>query len=345
MKILKRICLLCCFLLAFVSCVEKSVPLKVLQLNLWYQGNNVPGGFEAIVSTIDQTDPDVIFLCEVKSVENNPFVEDLKTALKKMGKEYFGEYVDMGVVVLSKYKLSDMHSPFTENKIGAKGKIEVAGHTIVLYSLHLDYLHYECYMPRGYNGFTWKKMKSPASNADSVLTANRLSKRDETIAAFIKDAREEISNGNMIVLGGDFNEPSHLDWQSDTKDLRDHNGLVINWDCSVMLQKEGYKDVYREIYPNPVTHPGFTFAAGNKDAKIKDLIWTEGVDDRDRIDFIYYLPEKNISLEDAMIVGPVEDLYKGRLVNGKAEDAILTLNGTWPTDHKGTLAIFKIDSK
>jgi len=40
----------------------------------------------------------------------------------------------------------------------------------------------------------------------------------------IKDARKE--KGNIILLGGDFNEPSHLDWKENTKNLWDHNGTV-----------------------------------------------------------------------------------------------------------------------
>ena len=55
------------------------------------------------------------------------------------------------------------------------------------------------------------------------------------------------------------NEPSHLDWKENTKNLWDHNGTVVRWDCSVLLENAGFKDAYRTKYPNPVTHPGFTF--------------------------------------------------------------------------------------
>ncbi len=70
-----------------------------------------------------------------------------------------------------------------------------------------------------------------------------------------KMPEKKLKKGNLVVLGGDFNEPSHLDWQQNTKDMRDHNGLVINWDCSVLLYEAGFKDAYREIYPDAVTHP------------------------------------------------------------------------------------------
>lgn len=65
----------------------------------------------------------------------------------------------------------------------------------------------------------------------------------------MEEARKDIMLGRSVVIGGDFNEPSHLDWQSDTKDLWDHNGAIVNWDCSLMLQRAGFKDTYRENIP------------------------------------------------------------------------------------------------
>ena len=330
---------------AMSACAEKKTSLKLLQLNLWHQTTKVPGGFEGLVSTLEQTDPDVIFFCETRMEKNHEFVARLKEEMKKKGKIYYGEFLDMGPMILSKYPVSGLDCEYTQRDLGAKGYIEVAGQKIAIYSVHLDYTHYECYMPRGYSGTTWKKMDKPCANADSVLAANRLSYRDEVIKEFILDAQKEIKQGNLVIMGGDFNEPSHLDWQADTKDLYEHNGLVINWDCSKMLQEAGYIDSYRRIYPSAVTHPAFTFAAGNKDAKLKDLAWTEGIDDRDRIDFVYFMPSPSIELKDAVIVGPREDLYIGKIVDGKTQDAIFTPKGTWPTDHKGNLVTFDITEK
>lgn len=115
----------------------------------------------------------------------------------------------------------------------------IEGQPVSFYSCHLDYRHYQCYMPRGYNGTTWKKMDKPITDEEEVLKANRQSFRDETIRAFIQEVQSDIQQGRPIIMGGDFNEPSHLDWQADTKDLWDHNGAVIHWDCSMMLSKAG----------------------------------------------------------------------------------------------------------
>ena len=66
--------------------------------------------------------------------------------------------------------------------------------------------------------------------------------------------------------------------------MRDHQGLVVPWHVSVMLEKDGFKDTYREIFPNPVTHPGLTCPADCKDIALEKLVWSPKADDRDRID-------------------------------------------------------------
>lgn len=43
----------------------KQDTLKVLQLNLWVLGENVPDGLKGIVDIIDQTDPDIALFCEI----------------------------------------------------------------------------------------------------------------------------------------------------------------------------------------------------------------------------------------------------------------------------------------
>ena len=75
-----------------------------------------------------------------------------------------------------------------------------------------------------------------------------------------------------------------------TKKLWGHNGVIVNWDCSRMLYEAGFRDAYRSVYPNPVTHPGFTYPAGNKCAPVAKLTWAPEADERERIDFIYYYP-------------------------------------------------------
>lgn len=346
-RIIKLVAIISLLPLIFCSAIEKKDTLKVLQLNLWGQGEVVQDGVKGIVDIIDQTDPDITFLCEISSQKEKHFMDYLTTELKKRGKLYYGENLNQTMGILSKIKMDEVDSCFTledesrPNPV-CKATINLGSKKLIAYSVHWDWTHYECYLPRGYSGTTWKKLDSPINDVDTILAANRVSYRDEGVRALLADAKKEIEKGNLIILGGDFNEPSHLDWQQDTKDMRNHNGLIINWDCSVLLHDSGFKDVYREKYPNAVTHPGFTFPAGNKNADLKKLVWLPDVDERDRIDFIYYYPDPALTLDKAIIVGPSSDILKGEIIENDSDDHFIEPKGIWPSDHKGIFSIFSI---
>lgn len=338
--------LLLLFICISLSCStgDHTKELKILQINLWHGTTSVPDGFSGLVSIIEQTDPDVVLLCEVRNQDNWDFISRLVDTLKVAGKIYYGEPTNQSTGIISKYKIDDQQSCCYPDKSGpiVKAHITVEDKTLTIYSAHLDYTHYECYLPRGYSGTTWEKLDAPVNDADSVLTANRLSQRDEAIVAFMEDAKTEIAKGNLIFLGGDFNEPSHLDWQADTKELREHNGLIINWDCSVMLTDMGMIDSYRKIYPDAVKYPGFTFPSPNPAVELKKLTWAPEADERDRIDFIYYYPDTSLSLKDAKIVGPSETIIRGKVGSNDSLDEFIIPKGIWPTDHKANLAIFNL---
>lgn len=323
--------------------------LKVLQFNIWNEATPVENGFQGIVDNILAVNPDLVTFSEVRNYNDVCFIKYLCEELEKRGAKYYGnESVSTGII--SKYQIQSQEVVFPiKNDHGSviKANINIDGKKIALYSAHLDYTEYSCYLPRGYNGSTWEEMEQPVTDIDSILKQGRASQRDEEVQTIINDAKKERDNGCLVIIGGDFNEPSHLDWQVDTKNMRDHCGTVVNWDCSLMLQEAGYKDAFREVYPNPVTHPGFTYPANNPHVEVSKLAWAPKADDRDRIDFIYYSPDESISLKGATIVGP-----EGSVVYGKrtekdpdSQDSFIAPVGTWPTDHKALLVTFHLSTK
>lgn len=246
--------------------------------------------------------------------------------------------------MLSRYPITDSSTVYPLNDdrgsiyrlVAKKGNQEFA-----VYTAHLDYRNCAYYDARGYDGNNWEKIE-PVNDLDSILVLNRASVRDDAIARFVSTAEKDKAAGRIVILGGDFNEPSHLDWTEATKDMRDHYGLVVPWDVSVILEKAGYKDAYREKYPDPVTHPGFTCPADCPDIDLKKLVWSPEADDRDRIDFIMYSPFEGLTLTDMIIVGPKGDILRGERVTEKTADPIIAPLGTWPTDHKAVLATFQL---
>ncbi|MDR1338554.1 MAG: endonuclease/exonuclease/phosphatase family protein [Prevotellaceae bacterium] len=346
MKPYRTLFYLLLFALVSGSCsTNRETELKVLQLNLWMQARNVPGAPEGVVDIVEQTDADLVLLCELSAGSEKPFTGWLVEELKKRGKIYFDDGQNAGVGILSKYTLENASLLFpTEERSRPvlKAQLSVNGRTATVYSSHLDHRYYAPYLPRGYSEITWSKIDAPVADAETILAANRVALRDEAVTGFIKDAETEIANGHIVIVGGDLNEPSHLDWQEDTRDLRDHRGTVVNWEVSILLQKAGYIDSYRQLYPDAVKYPGFTYPAGNVDANLKSLHFASEADERDRIDFIYYHPQPGVRLTDARIVGPAESVCYGKISPDTSQDVFVKPKGVWPSDHKGNLAVFRI---
>ena len=327
------ICLLC-------SLQGFGKELKVFQINIWQETTMVKGGFDGLVNEIIRLDPDIILLSEVRNYKGVQFVPRLRDTLRAKGVAYYGETSKLDVGILSKYEIMEQGPNDEETSSVLKARINVEGRTVIVYSAHLDYTHYACYLPRAYDGVTWKKLENPVTDSKIIEKANNESLRDEAICHVIADARKE--EGNIVLLGGDFNEPSHLDWGENVKHLWDHRGAVVNWDCSVLLQKAGFKDSFRVKYPNPLSHPGFTYPADNPDASLEHLDWVPQADGRDRIDYIYYKPMKGLKLKDVVIVGPAGTVVRNQRTPADTKDKFIEPSGVWPTDHKGVLAVFNL---
>ncbi len=147
-------CILSCS--ASLEAETKEQAFTVFQINLWHEGTKIPDGYQAIVDVLDEVNADIVLLCEIK--EGNKFISKFLKDLNQKGKYYYGETLDMPVGILSKYKLNHIEKrciiPGNETRTMLKADITIAGHNITLYSCHLDHQHYQCYMPRGYDGRT-----------------------------------------------------------------------------------------------------------------------------------------------------------------------------------------------
>ena len=185
-------------------------------------------------------------------------------------------------------------------------------------------------------------MEAPLTDVPTILERNNLSLRDDAIRAFIKDAQKEIEEGNWIFLGGDFNEPSHFDWIETTKDSADHHEVVVPWPVTTLLHEAGFKDSYREKYPNPVTHPGYTYPSDNLALPPNKITWTPDADERDRIDYIFYYPRKGLHLKEAAILGPKTSIRRSQRVAESGQDVFIEPLGVWPTDHKAVWVNFQM---
>ena len=101
-----------------------------------------------------------------------------------------------------------------------------------------------------------------------------------------------------VIMGGDFNSASHLDWTKKT--AWRHNGLTVPWPVSKTMYREGFLDCYRTLFPEPTEERGYTWSP-----RFKDVL-------QYRIDYIY-CDKENWKVKDAEVLG-----FKNR---------------KWPSDH------------
>lgn len=309
--------------------------ITVLQWNIWQEGSVVAGGFDAIADEVARLKPDFVTFSEVRNYNGTDFSARIVEALRERGETYYSFYsYDTGLI--SRHPIKEHVTVFPENKDhGSVYKLTTAigRQTVSVYTAHLDYQDCAYYNVRGYDGNTWKPTAIPG-NAEEVVRLSDRSWRNEAMQILLNEARHDEAAGHIVIIGGDFNEPSHLDWTASTAHLYDHHGLVIPWTVSTMLEKAGYHDAYRTLYPDVLRYPGFTYPSQNTGVAIEKLTWAPESDERERIDFIHY-KGKNVRVTDAKIFGPDSSICRSKEVPDTLGDPFIKPLGTWPTDHKG----------
>ncbi len=321
--------------------------VKVLQWNIWQEGTVVKGGFDAVVDEVARLQPDFVTFSEVRNYHNTRFCDRIVKSLKEKYDQTYYSFKSDDTGLLSRYPISDSTTVFPlKDDHGSIYRLvsEIDGQEFAVYTAHLDYLTDAYYNVRGYHGSTWEEIPIPETVAE-VLTFNDASLRDDAIRDFISVAQEDVKMGRIVFLGGDFNEPSHLDWTRDTKDLYDHHGLIIPWTVTLELDNAGFVDAYRERYPDVLKYPGFTFPSDNPLMETRRLTWAPKADERDRIDYIFYYPNPKLKLKDAVIFGPSKSIVRNERVEETSSDKFIEPQGVWPTDHKGVLVTFKFKNK
>ncbi len=164
-----------------------------------------------------------------------------------------------------------------------------------------------------------------ASNAsvDKVI-ANEQRTRLRFISPLINTLATLSHRGIPVILTGDFNSPSHLDWTSATTSTVAHHRYAVTWPVTSTLNKLGFQDAYRINHPDPVASPGVTWPAFRPVAtQSYDGFNPSNKDLADRIDFIF-------------IAGPANSLSSA-VIGESTMHAKKPLVAQWPSDHRAVV--------
>lgn len=313
------------------------VSLSVMQLNLWGKST------DAVM--LDEIGADLIF------------VEEAQNGAAAIARDLGFDFHSTGgsAAVISRYPIVDADVVSVPGTQGGwmKAIVQVGDTQIAAYGGHLEYRYYATYLPRGYAGDVlapgfpaewrgWNKLSAPVTDVEQILAANEASGRPAAASALTADMAAERAAGRLTMMGADMNEPSALDWTESTAELYDHNGVVAPWQTTSILRDAGLVDAYRAKYPDPVTHPGFTWPADTPNVSVSQLAWAPEADERDRIDYIFFGPDERLSLTSTRIVGPVGDIVRGARALPVSSEEIFTPQTLWTSDHKGLQAEFVV---
>lgn len=300
-----------------ISCSspEKEQTIRVMSFNLWHGGDGCGFSKDSSIrfqlEAIRKAKADIVGFQEQTDNSNE---ERAKLLADNLGWNYYK--ISDSRAVISRFSMTPITATTAQpqNHHGSAGTNAQAvllhlneKKQIVFGVLHLMYTPYEPY------DIADKKLKTKQEAEESANKA-RLHE-----VKFMLDAIQTYLQKELpVVLVGDFNEPSCLDWTEQA--IKDRNDTVltfaVNWPASRLLLDSGFEDVYRTIHPDVKHKPGFTWTS-------RPGLWRTP-EIHDRIDLIH-TTKKNIKATGAWIVGEDSPL----------SDIIVE---PWPSDHRAVVA-------
>ncbi len=170
-----------------------------------------------------------------------------------------------------------------------------------MFNTHLDYVKY---------GPRLLERGKPVT--DVIASENEV--RTSSIQKQIPQMSDLLSENYPVVLTGDFNQPSSLDYVEATVGTRAGVNEPIAWPVSEALFRIGMRDTYREIYPDPTTVRGDTWGVPG----------LRRGGEGDRIDYVY-------------AGGPVET-RNSKLVGEPGGESVDIPVKPWTSDHRAVVS-------
>ena len=292
-----------------------STEITVLSFNSWGAGGNEGKGVEETVAVIRAVGADIVGLQETM-LEGEDCTADAcppngRSAARAVAEALGYHYVDQDAsnealwanAILSRYPIGTL----TPNKLGAA--IEVDGRRVNVFNIHLDDAPYQPYQLMGieYGDFPFFDTEAEAVAAATATRGPALDLLEADMDA--ADAAD------LVLVFGDFNEPSHHDWTEATASAGMHP-VKVAFPTTLRLEGLGLVDTFRAVHPDPVAKPGFTWTPTSAP--------DDPEDHHDRIDFVFAGAEQ-LEVLDAGIAGE------------KTPEADIVVT-PWPSDHRASYA-------
>ncbi len=292
---------------------EKPERVKVLGWNLLHAGNDVEGGPEKILALIRKTKADICLLQEAYDIDGGRPHAGAWLAGELGWNYYQGGKKKHHLCVLTHFPI--LQDYFYHSHYGLGARLDLGeGREVVAYSTWIDYRH----------TVDWGLKENPDISDEDLL------KREATRQAQTKDIlgylkeQGHLSAKYPVLVGGDWNCPSHLDWTEETEAAMPLSRRALPLPSSLEMEKAGFSDCFRAVYPDPVKVPGNTWSPMYENRP------------RNRIDRLYVKnPASGFALVPvAATVIPEEGEYE--------DNSIPHEKRAFPSDHAAVLIEFEV---
>lgn len=248
---------------------QQPTQLKIMNWNIWHGGreNGKELGPQQVIEVIKNSGAEIIAMQETYGSG-----EIISSALG-----YHFHPRGTNVSIHSKF-------PITED-VSVGNPFNCAG-AIIQIAKNQQIAFYSIWLP--YNKECWEVgTREPLTKEQFIACCDASNKTLINILADIKTRLTDPKYKNIpIIIAGDFNSMSHLDYTPENIKQFHH---IINWPTSNTITKAGFTDTYRAINP--------------KVDRAKDATWTPRFpkQQQDRIDFIYH-NSKNLKTTASTII-------------------------------------------
>jgi exonuclease III len=295
--------LICFFLATLTGCEKSSVApklveeyeqLKVMTFNVLYSVDN-----NITLKVLRETAPDLIGFQEISTDKLNELATKLNHYYHHFPKTT-ANLSNQDTGILSRFPIVRLLTDGVVVQVNKQLQVAV-------FTVHLSPYPYEPYDFR--DGVISTSEQAIASAAQTRLPE---------IEPVINQIEAMQAENTPVFLTGDFNEPSHLDWNETTATANLHFGKIVSWPASNAIVNTGLVDAYRFEFPNAANFPGNTWTPVRTPNEVYD-----------RIDIIYHSNNEAYNLDDI------------RLVGGALAGSGISVEG-YASDHFAVLATYKL---
>ncbi len=274
----------------------------VLTLNLWHGGDAGKRPLEDTLRVLQKAAPDAVCFQESRGLaEGRP--DNAAVLAERMGWSYMAFSGGRGVATRHRFAGRTRHAAIVELPSGRQ--VHVA-------SVHLPAAPYQPYQLAKIPYEGGRFISTEAEAIDEAKAA-----RLPNLEALLEDLESALDDDAPVVVAGDFNEPSHLDWTSAAA-RAGACPIAVRWPGSMLLEESGLQDAWRALHPDPLAWPGHTWTPTTRPDDPKDR--------HDRIDRVHH---RGAGLRPVRVKVLGESIATSDLVVAP-----------WPSDHRGVLVSF-----